>query len=155
MYEGNFIRNLGGVKNLPRVTLFFDLFGCICDWSISDALIFLFRFIYPIIESDSALCQLLYLISQFQAWHLSFPKYFMKGRCADIKFLCYTFLLLVVAPHPCCKFIQLIPLFFLFFCTNIRNPDTVVSISIVKVISNFFQMRKDKALTFMKRYVTI
>lgn len=155
MYEGNFIRNLGWYKNLPRVSLFYDLFGCVFDFGLGDVFVYLLRFIYPVINSDSTLSQLLYLISQFQAWHLSFPKYFMKCRCADLKFLSYASLLFIVIPHPYCKFIQFIPLFFLFFCTNIQDFDTVVSISIKRVIHNFFQKIKENALTYIKRYVTI
>ena len=129
MYEGLLGRNLGRLKVYAGVSLFVDLLGSWFGCSFGDLLLFCLSSVYPIIDGNSPFCVLLYLISQFQAWHLSLPKYVMEGRRADAEFLCYAALFLVITLHPFCKSIQAILFLYFFFWTKIRYSDTFVIIT--------------------------
>jgi hypothetical protein len=129
MYERCLGRNLGRLKVYAGVSLFVDLLFSWFGVSFGDLLLFCLSSVYPIIDGNSPLCVLLYLISQFQAWHLSLPQNVVKGRSADAEFLCYAALFLVITLHPFCKSIHAILFLYFFFWTKIRYSDTFVIIS--------------------------
>lgn len=138
MYERSFCRNLSRFKEFTLLSLFINFVLDCLGFSLLDCVLYVLLLIYPVIDGNSAFGVLLYLIRQFQAWHLPLPQDVMQCRRADTKFLGYTSLLLVVALHPFCEFIHLIPLFYIFFWTEIRNSDTIVIIPREKVNDNVF-----------------
>jgi hypothetical protein len=155
MYERNFARNLARVKNHPGVSLLIDILGWFFGGSIADCILFFLGFVYPVIDGNGPFCVLLYLIGQFQAWHLSLPKYVMKGRRTDAEFLCYAALFLVITLHPFCELIHVTLLFYFIFWTKIRYSDTFVSISSKEVENNIFLVWKEKVLTIIANCVTM
>ena len=144
------------VKNTHAgISLLTDLLGFWCGWSFIDCLFFLHGLIYPVIDSNGPFCILLYLVGQYQAWHLSLPKYIVKGRRTDAEFFCYAALFFVVTLHPFSKFIHFILFFYFFYWTKIRYSDTLVIISSRTVEGNNFVRWKEKVLTYIAQYVTM
>lgn len=138
MHERSFHGDLARIKRYAGVSLLFD---CLIDWfglSFFDCALYFILLIYPIVDGNSTLGILLYFIRQLQAWHLPLPEDIMQCRGANAKFFGYASLLFVVALHPFCEFIHLIPLFYIFFWTEIRNSDTIVIIPREKVNDNVF-----------------
>jgi hypothetical protein len=130
MYERNLERAVGRFKECTGISLCSDLLTNLFGCSSSDLLLgLLFGLIEPVIEGYGSLCIFFYLISQFQAWHLSLPQYVMERRCTDAEFLCYATLFFVITYHPFSEFIQVILFLFFFSWTKIRFSDTFRSIS--------------------------
>lgn len=128
MYERSSLRDLTGIKRLAWISILFrfifDYFGL----SFIDCAVYLILLIYPVVDSNSALGILLYLVRQFQAWQLPFPEDIMQGRGADSQFFRYTALFFVIVLHPLCEFIHIILFLIAFLWTEIRNSDTIVII---------------------------
>lgn len=131
MYERNFGGNVGRFKNFSGIPLFNDFIGLELGFGLGDCLVVLHGLIDPIIDSDGTLGVLLYLISEFEAWQLSFPEDIMQGRRTNIEFLGYSALLFIVTFHPIGEFVQFVPLFCWF---TVRK-------------SGIFVLWKEKALT--------
>lgn len=122
MYERSLVRNLVRIKESAGISLLTNCFGLWFGYNLSDCLIFLHGLIYPVIDSNGAFCVLLYLISQFQTWHLSLPQYIVKGRWTDTELLCYAALFFLTILYPFSEFIHLISLiFFLFLYHSTRK----------------------------------
>lgn len=138
MYEKNLERNLVRIKIYAGVSLCVDFLASYLGISSADLLVCFVGLVYPIVESNGSFSVMLYLISQFQAWHLTLPQYVMKGRRADMEFLCYASLFFVITLHPFSKFVHLILFFYFYFWTKIRYSDTLGSISSKGVKNNFF-----------------
>ena len=155
MYERNVGGNLGWFKGLAGISLFTDILGFCFDCSLVDSLAYLYGMIYPVIDGNGAFGVVLYIISQFQAWHLSLPKYIVQRGRTNAQFLGYTTLFLVITLHPFCEFIHLSLFFSFFFWTKIRYSDTLVSISSKSVKNNIFVIAKEKVLTWIALYETM
>src|ERR1700678_1119325 len=128
MYERNLGRSLARIK-IAGLSLLFDFLRDYFGFHLADGFIFVLNLIYPIIESNGTFCILLYVISQYQTWYLSLPKYIMKGRRTDSEFLCYASLFLIITLHPFCKFVHFVLFFCFFLWTKIRYSDTFVIIA--------------------------
>lgn len=156
MYERGVGRTLGGAKIFAGVSLLVDILSSCLGCSLSDGFIFVLHLIYPVIDGNGPFCVLLYLIGQFQAWHLSLPQYVVQGRRTDVEFFCYTALFLVVTLHPFSKLVHLILIFYLFFWTKIRYSDTFVIISSHQVVDKSkFGVWKERVLTYIAQYATM
>lgn len=155
MYERRLGRNLGRIKVYAGVSLCIDLFGAWFGCSPGDCFLLILSCIYPVVDGDSPFCVLFDLISQFQAWHLALPKYVMQGRGANIEFLCYAALFLIIALHPFCKSVQAILFLYFFFWTKIRYSDTIAIISRRGLKNNFFDKIEGHMLTYIDKCVTM
>ena len=129
MYERCVGRNLGRLKIYAGISLFVDLLFSWFGVSFGDLFLLCLSHVYPVIDGNSPFCVLLYLVSQFQAWHLALPQYIVEGRRTDTEFLGYAALFLVVTLHPFSKSIQAILFLYFFFWKKIRYSDTLVIIS--------------------------
>jgi hypothetical protein len=151
MYERSFLRDLTGLKRLAGISIvfrfIFDYFGV----SFFDCAIYLLVFIYPVVESNSPLSVLLYLIRQFQAWQLPFPEDIMQSRSANAQFLRYATLFFIIVLHPLCEFIHIILFLIAFLWTEIRNSDTLVIIPRESKKNNSFLL----VLACVNQYITM
>ena len=119
MHERSFKRAMARNQRSTRSYLYIDLVSILLD---SSALIYatvIYGLINPIVKRHGPSRIILYIISQFQARHLTLTQDIMQSRCADAQLLCYPSLFLFIILHPRCKLIHATPLFDSFFRINI------------------------------------